>query len=221
MGYAYTVDEVFKNFKAVYGKCQNFSADFEETALYNARKSVSFGRFTFGIPNLLHMEYVSAKDRDNIVKTVILDGKYMWSYVPLLNEVNKQKLENSQRREILPGTGATLEDLSSNWNMKLVEDEAAKSKGVYLMQLTPKPELLNKHIKKTVDGEEVKESLEIWVKEGDWFPVQFGYVTVYEDGSRRSVIISLSNIKRDKKLPPDKFKFVAPKDAEIIDLTAD
>ena len=221
MGYTYTVDEVFKNFKSVYEKCQNFSADFEETALYKTRKSVSHGRFTFGIPNLLHMEYVSAKDPENIVKTVVLDGKFMWSYVPLLNEVNKQKLKNPQRREILPGTGATLEDLSNNWNMKLVTDKAAKSKGVYLMQLTPKPELLNRHLKKTVDGEEVKEKLEIWVKEGDWFPVQFGYVTVFEDGSRRSVIITLSNIKRDKKLPPDKFKFVVPKDAEIIDLTAD
>ena len=161
------------------------------------------------------------KTPENIVKTVVLDGKFMWSYVPLLNEVNKQKLKNPQRREILPGTGATLEDLSNNWNMKLVTDKAAKSKGVYLMQLTPKPELLNRHLKKTVDGEEVKEKLEIWVKEGDWFPVQFGYITVFEDGSHRSVIITLSNIKRDKKLPPDKFKFVVPKDAEIIDLTAD
>ncbi len=221
IGYTYTVDEVFNNFRTVYEKCQNFSAEFEETALYKTRKSVSYGRFTFGIPNLLHMEYVSPKDPNKIVKTVVLDGKYVWSYVPLLNEVNKQKLQNPDKREILPGTGATLEDLSKNWNMKLIADEAAKAKGVYLMQLTPKPELINRRVNKTKQDEEIKEQLEIWVKEGDWFPVQFGYVTLFEDGSRRSVIITLSHIKRDQQLPPNKFKFVVPKDAEVIDLSLD
>ena len=221
IGYSYTVDEVFKNFRTVYAKCQNFSADFEETALYKTRKSVSYGRFTFGIPNLLNMEYVSPKNRDKIVKKVVLDGKYIWSYVPILNEVNKQKIQNPDKREILPGTGPTLEDLSKNWNMKLVPDEAAKSKGVLLMQLTPKPDLLNRRLNKTEGHEEVKAQLEIWVKEDDWFPVQFGSITLFEDGTRRSVIISLSNIQRDQKLPSTKFKFVVPEDAEVIDLSSD
>jgi outer membrane lipoprotein-sorting protein len=167
------------------------------------------------------MEYVSPKDPDQIIKTVVLDGKYVWSYVPLLNEVNKQKIQNPDKREILPGTGASLEDLSKNWNMKLVPDEAANAKGVHLLQLTPKPDLLNRSQNKTQGREDVREQLEIWVKEGDWFPVQFGYVTLFEDGTRRSVIISLSNIQRDQKLPPTKFKFAVPKDAEVIDLSSD
>lgn len=221
IGYTYTVDEVFNNFRAVYEKCQNFSAEFEETGLYKTHKSISYGRFTFGIPNLLHMEYVAAKDKEKIVKTVVLDGKYVWSYVPLLNEVNKQKLQNPDKREILPGTGASLEDLSKNWDMKLVPDTAAQAKGFHLMQLTPKPGLFNKKSDKANSSQERKAQIEIWVKEGEWFPVQFGYITLFEDGSRRSVIIKLSNIKRDQKLPPNIFKFVLPKDAEVIDLSSD
>lgn len=228
IGYTYTVDEVFINFKTAYSKCNNFSADFEETTLYKTRKSVSRGRFTFGKPNLLNMKYVSPRDASKIVKTIVLDGEYAWSYTPILNEVNKQKLHNSDRREILPGTGESLEDLSNNWNMKLVPDEAANTKGIYQIQLTPKPNLLNrnnknnqadKDIENKRDNGGVKELLEIWVNESAWFPVQFGYVTVYEDGSRRNVVMRLSNIERDKKLSPDKFKFVIPKDAEIIDLS--
>lgn len=221
IGYTYTVDEVFNNFKAVYEKCQNFSADFEETGLYKTRKSVSYGRFTFGIPNLLHMEYVSPKNHDIVIKKVVLDGKHVWSYVPLLNEVNKQKMQNPNKREILPGTGASLEDLSKNWDMKLVPDEAANPKGVHLMKLSPKPGLINRKSKNVNRGEDIKEQIEIWVKEGEWFPVQFGYITLFPDGSRRSVIIKLSNIKRDQKLPPKKFNFVVPKDAEVIDLSSD
>ena len=228
IGYTYTVDEVFMNFKTAYSKCKNFSADFEETTLYKTRKSVSRGRFTFGTPNLLNMEYVSPRDPNKVVKTIVLDGEYAWSYTPILNEVNKQKMQNPQRREVLPGTGATLEELSKNWNMKLVPDEAANKKGIYQIHLTPKPELLNinvkkseidKDIQKKQEGGGVKEILEIWVNESEWFPVQFGYVTVYEDGSRRSVVMKLSKIERDKKLPPEIFTFVTPKDAEIIDLS--
>ncbi len=227
-GYSYTVDEIFENFRTAYEKSKNFSAEFEETTLYKTRKSVSRGRFTFGMPNLLHMEYVALKNPDKVIKKIVLDGAYVWSYVPLLNEVNKQKLNNSQRREILPGTGASLEDLSKNWNMKLVPDEAANAKGVHQLQLTPKPELLNRNVgqrQETADiqqkqeTQDIKEMLELWIKEGEWLPVQFGYVTVYEDGNRRSVVMKLSNIKRDKKLPPNIFKMVFPKDAEVIDLT--
>ena len=78
------------------------------------------------------------------MKTIVLDGVYTWSYTPLLNEVNKQKIQNPQRREILPGTGATLEELSNNWNMKLVPDEAANAKGIYQMQFDSETQSVQK-----------------------------------------------------------------------------
>ena len=58
--------------------------------------------------------------------------------------------------------------------------------------------------------------------ENEWFPVQFGYVTVYADESRRNVVMKflISNIERDKKLPTDIFKIrCSPKMPEIIDLS--
>lgn len=211
-GHTYTVDEIYKNFKTAYDKSKNFSAEFEETTLYKTRKSVSRGRFTFGKPNLLRKEYVSRKDASQITKTLVLDGTYAWSYSRMLNQVNKKKLDPAKRRELLPGIGPFLEDVSENWNMKLVPDEAANQKNVHQIQLTPKQHLANNNGK-------VKEILEIWVKEGDWLPVQFGHVLEYEDGSRRTVIMTLSKIARDKKLPSNTFKFVIPKNAEVIDFS--
>ncbi len=212
-GYAYTVDEIYTNFKTAYEKSKNFSAEFEEITLYKTRKSIAHGQFTFGKPNLLRKEYVAPKDPQKIIKTIVLDGAYVWSYAQVINQVNKQKLSKSQRRELIPGIGESLEGLSENWNMKLVPDEAANSKGVHQIQLTPKDRLVNRA------DSNVKEILEIWVKEGEWLPVQFGHVIVYEDGSRRNVIMKLSKIQRDKELPPNVFKFVIPKNAEVIDFT--
>jgi outer membrane lipoprotein-sorting protein len=218
-GYTYTVDEIFKKFQTAYKNSKNFSAEFEETTLYKRRKGVSRGQFTFGKPNLLRKEYVDHKDPDKIIKTIVLDGAYAWSYARVINQVNKQKLSNAQRRELIPGIGASLEGLSENWDMKLVPDEAANAKGVYQIQLTEKDRLVNGTVKKTSSNGNVKEILEIWVKQGEWLPVQFGYVVEYEDGSRRNVITKLSKIQRDKKLPLNAFKFAIPKGAEVIDLS--
>jgi len=207
-GYAQSVDEIFQNFKRAYEKSENFSANFEETTLFAGRKSVARGRFIFAKPNLLRKEYVDRKDTSKVVQLTVLDGEYGWTYTPILNQVNKMKWNNPERRELLPGIGASLEDVQKNYDMALIPDEFANPKGIYQIQLTPKPHMVSTR---------TKEILEIWVKTGEWLPVQFGYKTEFEDGTRQSVIVALSQIERDKKLAPEFFKFVVPKDAKVID----
>ena len=208
--YPQTVDEIFQNFKVAYEKSENFSANFEETTLFANKKSVARGRFIFGKPNLLRKEYVDKKNAEKIVQLTILDGEYGWTYTPILNQVNKMKWSNPERRELLPGIGASLEDVQNNYNMALVPDEFANPKGVHQIELTPKPHMVTTN---------AKETLQIWVKSDEWLPVQFGYKTEFEDGTRQSVIVTLTQIERDKELAPDLFKFVVPKDAEVIDLS--
>lgn len=205
-----TVDEIFQNFKKAYEASDNFSANFEETTLFSNRKSVARGRFTFGKPNLIRKEYVDQKDTSKVVQITVLDGKYAWTYTPILNQVNKMKLNNPERRELFPGIGASLEDVQANYDMALVPDEFANPKGVHQIELTPKDHMVNTN---------VKEKFQIWVKSDEWLPVQIGHEIELEDGSRQSAIVKFSEIKRDKKIAPALFKFVVPKDAEVIDLS--
>ena len=212
--YPQTVDEIFQNFKTAYEKSDNFSANFEETTLLANRKSVARGRFIFGKPNLLRKEYVDRKDASKVVQVTVLDGEYAWTYTPVLNQVNKMKWNNPERRELLPGIGASLEDVQINYDMVLVPDEFANPKGVHRIELTPK-----KDPKDHLMNANVKEKLLIWVKSNEWLPVQFGYESELEDGTRQSVIVALTEIKRDTELAPDLFKFVVPEDAEVINLS--
>ncbi|RKU26141.1 hypothetical protein C6499_14010 [Candidatus Poribacteria bacterium] len=212
--YSQTVDEIFQNFKKAYEKSDNFSANFEETTLLSNRKSVARGRFIFGKPNLLRKEYVDRKDASKVVQVTVLDGKYAWTYTPILNQVNKMKWNNPDRRELLPGIGASLEDVQINYDMVLVPDEFANPKGVHRIELTPK-----KDPKDQLMNADVKEKLLIWVQSDEWLPVQFGYESELEDGTRQSVIVALTEIKRDTELAPDLFKFVVPEDAEVINLS--
>ena len=212
--YSQDVDEIFQNFKTAYEKSDNFSANFEETTLLSNRKSVARGQFTFGKPNLLRKEYVDRKDASKVVQITVLDGEYAWTYTPVLNQVNKMKWNNPERRELLPGIGASLEDVQINYDMVLVPDEFANPKGVHRIELTPK-----KDPKDHLMNANVKEKLLIWVKSDEWLPVQVGYESELEDGTRQSVIVAFTEIKRDTELAPDLFKFVVPEDAEVINLS--
>ena len=209
-----TVDEIFQNFKQAYDKSENFSANFEETTLISNRKGVARGRFIFGKPNLLRKEYVDQKDAAKVVQTTVLDGTHAWTYTPILNQVNKMKWNNPNRKELIPGLGASVADAQMRYDMVLVPDEFANPKGVYQIALTPKQDPEDPLIRPNV-----KEKIRIWVKSGEWLPVQFGYESELEDGTRQSAIVTLTDIQRDIDIAPDLFKFVVPKDAEVIDLS--
>jgi outer membrane lipoprotein-sorting protein len=217
-GYTYTVDEVFENFKKAYEKSQNFSAEFEETTFRTGTKSSARGQLTFSKPNLLRKKYVGQKDPTHMVQVIVLDGAYSWSYTPMLNQVNKMKWNNPNRRELLPGIGASLQDVQKNYNMKLIVDEVANLKGIYQIELTPKPHMLPESVD---DAPPPRETLEIWIRREDWLPMQFGYNSESDIGNDVSVVVSLTNIQRDQELDSGLFNFVIPDGVEVIDLSSE
>ena len=214
-GTADTIENVFQNFKAAYEKSKNFSADFEETTLQAGNKSIARGRLMFSKPNLLRKEYVSHKNPTQLAQLIVLDGEYSWAYTPLLNQVNKMKWGRSNRKELLPGLGASLDEAAQKFNMELVPDEAANPKGIYRIKLTPKAQ-----ISPDVEPNIPREIIEIWVKSDEWLPVQFGYQSESNQEGNISVIVAFTNIQRDIEMDTELFKFVIPDGVEIIDLSA-
>ena len=81
--------------------------------------------------------------------------------------------------------------------------------------MKPKPHL----IAKNDDGSSVSEVLEIWISAKDWLPVQFGYRSSNQQGDKMSVIVALKNIRRNKNIPAQAFRFEMPDDVELVDLT--
>ena len=215
-GTADTIENVFQNFKAAYEKSKNFSADFEETTLQAGNKSIARGRLMFSKPNLLRKEYVSHKNPTQLAQLIVLDGEYSWAYTPLLSQVNKMKWGRSNRKELLPGLGASLDEAAQKFNMELVPDEAANPKGIYRIKLTPKAQM-----SPDVEANIPREIIEIWVKSDEWLPVQFGYQSESNQEGNISVIVAFTNIQRDLEMDTELFKFVIPDGVEIIDLSAE
>ena len=214
-GYAHAVVEVFDNFKKAYGASQNFSASFKETTFRTGTRTSARGQLTFSKPNLLRKKYFGKNNPTHMVQVIVLDGTYSWSYTPMLNQVNKMKWNNPNRRELLPGIGASLQDVQKNYNMKLIVDEIANQKGIYKIELTPKPHMLPE----SADSTPPRETLEIWIRTEDWLPMQFGYKSESDTGNNTSVIVSLTDIHRDQELASGTFVFVIPEGEEVIDLS--
>ncbi len=210
-----TIEKVFQNFKTAYEKSKNFSADFEETTLQAGNKGIARGRLMFSQPNLLRKEYVSHKNPAQLAQLIVLDGEYSWAYTPLLSQVNKMKWGSSNRKELLPGLGASLDEAAEKFNMQLVPDEVANPKGIYRIKLTPKPQ-----IPPALKADIPREIIEIWVRSDEWLPVQFGYQSESNNEGSISVIVAFANIQRDIEMDTDLFKFVIPDGAEVIDLSA-
>ncbi len=211
-----TIENVFQNFKTAYEKSKNFSADFEETTLQAGNKSIARGRLMFSKPNLLRKEYVSHKNPTQLAQLIVLDGEYSWAYTPLLSQVNKMKWGRANRKELLPGLGASLDEAAQKFNMELVPDEVANPKGIYRIKLTPKAQM-----PPDVEANSPREIIEIWVKSDEWLPVQFGYQSESNEEGNISVIVAFANIQRDIEMDADLFKFVMPDGVEVIDLSTE
>ena len=208
------IDQIFKNFQKTYKTSKNFSADFEETTYQKDTKSVAKGRLIFAKPNLLRTEYIDRNNPKRLAQLIIHDGKTSWSYVPLLNQVTKLE-SKSKNRELIQGIGESIEKLKKTYNMKLVEDKVAESKGVYHIELSPKDPIRSS----SGQGRQTIESIEIWMRSKDWIPVQFSYKSESEAFGDTTIVISFKNIKIDQELPESTFVFEVPKGAEVIDIS--
>lgn len=200
------VEEIVASFKKKYEKTNNFSADFEQTTFVAGRKRVASGKLSFQKPNLLRQEYSDPANAKNTIQLVVSDGKTLWSYTPLINQVTRQKLAQDENRvELLPGFGKSLENVEKNYSLSLVEDKLAEKQGVYVVELTPKK------------GDESVDSmfdvLQVWIRDKDSTPVQF----MYKDGKNQiTFVLSFKNFKINEKLDKSTFEFTVPKGVQII-----
>ena len=193
--FAITVEEIYRNFKAVYKRTENFSAGFEQITRIRNQKSTSKGRLIFGKPNLLRQEYFDPSNPKELIQLIILDGKTSWSYTPWLNQVTKTEAKG---KELLPGIGKSLENLLKNYKMELVDDEVSNPKGIYQVKLSPKVAALKKEEGVTEGQSRPLEFIEVWIRSKDWVPIQFSY-SYKSETNDMLVVTSLKDIKLNKK----------------------
>jgi outer membrane lipoprotein-sorting protein len=203
---ALSVEEIAASFKKKYEKTNNFSADFEQTTFVAGQKRVAKGKLNFQKPNLLRQRYSNPTNPEDMVQLVVSDGKTLWSYTPLINQVTKQELaQDESSKELLPGFGQSLENVEKNYSLSLVEDKLAEKQGIHVVELVPKRN------DESIDS--MFDVLQLWIRDKDSIPVQF----MYKDGKNQiTLVLSFKNVKINENIDESTFKFEVPKGVQVI-----
>jgi outer membrane lipoprotein-sorting protein len=202
--FAIEVQEIARNFREKYAGVKNFSANFEQTTIVAGRKRTAMGKLSFQKPNLLRQEYSEPSNPENMTQLIVADGKMLWSYTPMINQITKQELvQDESRMELLPGFGQSLENVEKNYSLSLVADELAEKGGIHVVELTPR----------NPDPNNMFDALQVWIRDKDSVPVQFKYK---DQKNEMTFVLSFKDVKINEKLDKSTFKFKPPKGVQVI-----
>lgn len=203
---ALDVKEIIGNFRKKYESVKNFNANFEQTTIIAGQKRIAKGKLNFQKPNLLRQEYTDPSNPKTMTQLIVADGKIIWSYTPLINQIIKQgPIEDGSRMELLPGFGQSLENIDKNYSLSLVVDELAEKSGVHVVEFTPKSHIIG--------SSTVFDVMRIWVRDKDSMPVQFMYK---DQKNETTFVLSFKDVKINENLDESVFKFEPPKGVQII-----
>lgn len=161
----------------------------------------SKGRFYFQKPEKFRCDYLPPNESQNWIV-----GNTAWLYVPEIKQVEKYQFPsdvNSVERlnRMLLGFGVSTTDVLDVYNVTVLKEES--SKGVTALQFTP----LRKE--PTVEFDKVT----VWINEKQLLPEKI----VIDEESGDQKVITITQIRLNRKIPDTIFQPVFPPDVEIIE----
>jgi outer membrane lipoprotein-sorting protein len=193
-----TVSDIVKNVKKRYSDIECYSADFKITSDKGGKKSVQQGTVRSKIPDKLLVEFSIPSGQ-----RIVANEKTMWIYMPSLNVVAEQDLNNENASIFSSGTKSGLNRLFSKYHYKFdskdqpsQESDGKKYYTLYLKQ------------RETRSG---YRSMKLWITEDYLIKKAFG-----ETSNGKKVEIEFTNIKTNVNFANGIFKFDTPSQARVI-----
>lgn len=193
-----TVSDIVKNVKKRYGDIECYSADFKITSDKGGKKSVQQGTIKSKVPDKLFVEFsVPAGQR------IVANEKTMWIYMPSLNVVAEQDLNNAGASLFTSGTKNGLNRLFSKYHYKFdsKDQPAPESDGKKYYTLFLKQR----------ESRSGYRSIKLWITEDYLIKKASG-----ETSNGKKVEIEFTNIKTNENFANGIFKFDTPSQARVI-----
>jgi outer membrane lipoprotein carrier protein len=193
-----TVSDVVKNVKKRYGDVECYSADFVLKSDKGGKKTQQNGVIRSKAPDKLLVEYTVP-----FGQRIVANEKTMWIYIPSMNVVAEQDLNNANASFLSSNTKSGLTRLFNKYHYKFdsKEQPAAGTDGHKYYTLFLKQ-------KESRGG---YKSLKLWVSEDYLIRKAQG-----ETSSGKKIEIEFNNIKTNENFPNGMFKFDSPSQARVI-----
>jgi outer membrane lipoprotein-sorting protein len=193
-----TVSDVVKNVKKRYSDVECYSADFVLRSEKGGKKTQQNGVIRSKSPDKLLVEYtVPAGQR------IVANEKTMWIYIPSMNVVAEQDLNNQNASFLSSNTKSGLTRLFNKYHYKFDSKEQPSAgpdgKKYYTLSLKQK------------ESRGGYKSLKLWISEDFLIRKAQG-----ETSSGKKIEIEFNNIKTNENFPNGMFKFDVPSMARVI-----
>lgn len=142
---------------------------------------------------------------DTKAQTVVTDGKTAWNYAPANEQVlvsDYEDVKNDKSYEKLLFDLILLGGYSDNYVPQYVGEEKVKRKTCHLVELASKQKDMYIY------------QIRLWVDKKMWLVRQVEYRNIHDDVTT----FELSDLKVDKQLKADRFRFHIPKGVELVDM---
>ncbi|MCZ6632107.1 MAG: outer membrane lipoprotein carrier protein LolA [bacterium] len=142
---------------------------------------------------------------DTKAQTVVTDGKTAWNYAPANGQVlvsDYEDVKNDKGYEKLLFDLILLGGYSDNYVPQYVGEEKVKRKTCHLVELASKQK------------DTYIYQIRLWVDKKMWLVRRVEYRNIHDDVTT----FELSDLKVDKQLKADRFRFHIPKGVELVDL---
>ena len=193
-----TVSDVVKSIKKRYSDIECYSADFKITIDKGGKKSQQQGTLKSKFPNKLLVDFTVPYGQK-----IVSSDKMMYIYMPSLNVVAEQDVNNEEGSIFSSGTKSGLSRLFSKYHYKFDSkdqpSQEADGKKYYTLFLKQK------------ESRSGYRTLRLWVTEDYLIKKMSG-----ETSSGKKVDIEFSNIKTNENFSNGIFKFEAPSQARVI-----
>ena len=161
----------------------------------------SQGKFYFQKPEKFRCDYLPPNESQNWIV-----GNTAWLYVPEIKQVEKYQFSSEadsveRLNRMLLGFGVSTADVLNVYHVNVAKDES--SQGVTALRFTPlskEPTLGFSHVT-------------IWINEKQLLPERI----VIDEESGDQTVISMTQIRLNRKIPEKTFQPVFPADVEIIE----
>ncbi|MGL4369248.1 MAG: LolA family protein [Spirochaetota bacterium] len=193
-----TVSDVVKDVKKRYGDIECFSADFRISTDKGGKKSIQQGSVKSKYPNKLLVEFTVPAGQK-----IVATDKMMYMYMPSLNVVAEQEINNEDSSIFSAGSKTGLRRLFNKYHYKFDSKDQPSAgtdgKKYYTLYLKQK---------ESRSGYRV---LRLWITEDFLIKRASG-----ETSSGKKVDIEFSNIKTNENFSNGLFKFDPPSQARVI-----
>lgn len=153
-------------------------------------------------------KYEGGEMKNNITMQTVCDGDYIYTFSD--TDGNKQATKSKVKKDSLPKMDQTdaMKEFEKNFEIKVLPDETVDGRPTFVVEMTPKDPQMKAYVGKMVS---------CYCKETG-MPLKS---TTYDGKGQLNSTTTLTEIKVNPTIAPDRFKFTPPAGVEVQDMTKD